>query len=57
MPRSKKNKVVALTKVKKQGREAKENWVTLVQEAVDTYKNMFVLSFKNMRTGPFRAIQ
>ena len=57
MPRTKRQKVVALTKTKKQGREAKENWVQLVQEAVDTYKNMFVLSFKNMRTGPFRTIK
>merc|ERR1712166_1095107 len=57
MPRSKKAKVVALTKTKKQGREAKENWVQLVQEAADTYKNIFVLNFKNMRTGPFREIQ
>jgi len=27
-----------------------------VQEAVDKYKNMFVLSFENMRAGPFKKI-
>ena len=57
MPRTKRQKVVALTKVKKQGKEAKGSWVEKVQEALDTYKNSFVLSFENMRSGPFRQIQ
>ena len=56
MPKTKRQKVVALTKVKKQGKEAKGNWVEKVQEALDTYKNSFVLSFENMRSGPFRQI-
>ena len=56
MPKSKRNKVVALTKVKKQGREAKENLLEAVQEAIDTYKNTFVLSFENMRAGPFKLL-
>ena len=56
MPLSKRQKVVALTKVKKQGREAKETVVEKVQEAVDTYKNIFVLSFEHLRSGPFRKI-
>lgn len=57
MPLSKRQKVVALTKVKKQGREAKENLVESVQEAVENYKNMFVLSFENMRASPFKLLQ
>ena len=56
MPRSKRNKVVALTKVKKQGRSAKEDLLENVQEAVDTYKNTFVLNFTNIRAGPFKAL-
>ena len=56
MPRSKRNKVVPLTKVKKQGRSAKEDLLENVQEAVDTYKNTFVLSFANMRAGPFKNL-
>jgi mRNA turnover protein 4 len=56
MPKSKRSKVVALTKVKKQGREAKENLLENVQEAVEKYKNMFVLSFENMRAGPFKKL-
>ena len=56
MPKSKRNKVVALTKVKKQGREAKENLLESVKEAVENYKNIFALSFENMRAGPFKHL-
>ena len=56
MPRSKRNKVVALTKVKKQGKSAKDDLIEKVQEAVDTYKNTFVVSFDNMRAGPFKNV-
>ena len=54
MPLSKRSKVVALTKVKKQGRVAKENLVEKIQEAVESYKNIFALSFENMRASPFK---
>ena len=57
MPRSKRNKVVSLTKVKKKGREAKEEMVENIQQALTKYKRCFVLSFENMRTGPFKSIQ
>ena len=57
MPRSKRNKVVSLTKVKKKGREAKEEMVESIQQALTKYKKCFVLSFENMRTGPFKSIQ
>lgn len=57
MPKSKRNKVVSLTKVKRKGREAKEEMVEKIHEAVDKFKNCFVLSFDNMRTGPFKSIQ
>ena len=56
MPKSKRSKVVALTKVKKKDRSAKENLVEQVQEALDTYKNAFVLSFANMRATPFKML-
>ena len=57
MPKSKRNKVLALSKVKKQGRQAKEEMVENIQQANDKYKRQFVLSFENMRTGPFKKIQ
>jgi mRNA turnover protein 4 len=56
MPKSKRNKVVSLTKTKKKGREAKEELVDRIKEAVDKYKNCFIVSYENMRTGPFKSI-
>jgi mRNA turnover protein 4 len=56
MPRSKRNKVVSLTKVKRKGREAKEAMVENIHKALTDYKKCFVLSFENMRTGPFKKI-
>jgi mRNA turnover protein 4 len=56
MPKSKRNKVVSLTKTKKKGREAKEELVDRIKEAVENYKNCFIVSYENMRTGPFKSI-
>ena len=56
MPKSKRNKVVALTKVKSKGRKGKEELVTNIREAVEEYKNAFVVSFENIRSGPFKVI-
>ena len=56
MPKSKRNKVVALTKVKTKGRSGKEELVSNVREAVEEYKNCFVVAYENIRSGPFKAI-
>ena len=56
MPKSRRNKVVALTKVKTRGRAGKEDLVTKVRQSVDEYKNCFVVSFQNIRSGPFKVI-
>ena len=56
MPKSKRNKIVNLTKVKKKGRDAKEELVTKVQEALEEYKMAYVVSFENMRAGPFKNL-
>jgi len=56
MPKSKRNKVVALTKVKSKGREGKETLVENVRESLDEYKNAYVVSFENIRAGPFKAL-
>ena len=57
MPKSKRNKVVNLTKVKKQGRDGKEALVEKVQDCVGEYENSYVLSFENMRSGPMKTLQ
>ena len=56
MPKSKRNKVVAMTKVKSKGRAGKEELVGKVREAVEEYRNAFVVSFENIRSGPFKVI-
>ena len=56
MPKSKRNKVVALTKTKRKGRAGKEDLAANVREAAEQYDNTFVVSFKDIRTGPFKMI-
>ena len=56
MPKSKRNQVVSLTKVKKKGREGKEDLVSKIQEGLTEYKFQYVLSFQNIRAGPFKAL-
>ena len=57
MPHSKRNKVVALTQVKKKGKEHKEDIVTGIREALENYSNVYVLSHHNMTTNPFKKIK
>ena len=56
MPRSKRNKVVPLTKVKRKGRSGKETLVENVRDAIDAYTNAYVLSFDAIRAGPFKTL-
>ena len=53
MPKQK----VALTKVKKKGRENKEKLVDKIQDSANKYKYMYVLSYQNMTTNPFNKIR
>lgn len=57
MPKSRRNKVLALTKTKKKGREAKESLIEQIHSSLESFKFCYVLSFENMRTGPFKKIQ
>ena len=56
MPKSKRNKVVPLTKVKKHGKAGKEELIAKVREAVEEFKNAYVVSYESMRSGPFKVI-
>ena len=47
MPISKRNKVVSLTKVKKKGRQAKEELVEKVQDTMPKFKYQYVSPFKH----------
>ena len=57
MPKSKRNKVVPLTKVKKQGRQAKSGLIEGVQEAVNEFKYSYIINFQNMLSQSFRKFQ
>jgi mRNA turnover protein 4 len=57
MPRSKRHKVVSLTKVKPKDREHKTKIISDLREAMDTYSSVFVFSFENMRTSVFKDVR
>ena len=57
MPKSKRNKVVNLTNTKKKGREGKEALVDKVQDCLEQYDHSYVISYENMRSGPFKKLQ
>ena len=54
MAKNKRAKVVALTKVKKAGRAGKEQLVEKIQSSIEDYKYHYVVSFENIRAGPFK---
>lgn len=56
MPKSKRNKVVSLTKVKRKGREAKEELVENIEKCLKKYKFCYVLSYENMRSNQFKKL-
>ncbi|KAJ3300780.1 mRNA turnover 4 [Borealophlyctis nickersoniae] len=49
MPKSKRAKIVNLTKTDKKGREGKDELFKQVREAVDTYSHVYIFSVENMR--------
>ena len=56
MPKNKRAKVVALTKVKTKGRAGKEQLVEKIQGALEEYKYHYVVSFQDIRAGPFKQL-
>ena len=48
---------VALTKVKKKGKDGKEKMIQNIKEWVNKYKYLYVLSHQNMSTNPFLKIK
>ncbi|KAJ4970657.1 hypothetical protein NE237_003756 [Protea cynaroides] len=57
MPKSKRNKVVTLSKTKKKGKERKELIVNSIRQAVDNYSSIYVFSFENMRNLKFKEFR
>lgn len=54
MPRAKRNKVVSLTRVKKDVHATKESLVDKVRTYLNHYKSATVLTYQNMTTNPFK---
>ncbi|VDL72092.1 unnamed protein product [Nippostrongylus brasiliensis] len=57
MPRSKRDKEVSLTKVKKKTREVKEALVKEIRASVDKYKHLFVFNIEDMRSTHFIQVR
>ncbi len=57
MPRSKRNKQVSLTKVKKEGREKKEQLVDDVRQAIEKYANVVLVELENQRNQHLQKVR
>jgi len=57
MPQSKRNKVVALTKTKKQPKEKKDNLIEEIRECCEKYARVYLISVENERNNFLQAIR
>lgn len=57
MPKSKRNKLVTLSKTEKKTRGHKESIVAAVRQCFDEYREMYVFEFENMRNSKFKELR
>ena len=57
MPKSKRAKVVHLTKVDKKGKELNQKLYAAVQESADSYAFIFVFAVENMRNNYLKDVR
>eukprot|EP01137_Pigoraptor_chileana_P007624 Opistho-2@53448 len=57
MPKSKRNRVVAMTRAARKGRGAKETLVEDIQSSVETYTWVYVFSVRNMRNSKLKDVR
>lgn len=57
MPKARRNKVVALTKVKKDVHALKDSLVQKIHSYADNFKAIYVITYENMTTNPFKALR
>lgn len=57
MPKSKREKIISLTKTDKKGREGKENLFRSIRESLDEHKYAWVFSVENMRNTYLKDVR
>jgi len=57
MPKSKRSKLVTLSKTKKQGRQRKDNLIIEIREAIDRYESLYVFETVNMRNTQLKNVR
>ncbi|GBG29009.1 60S acidic ribosomal protein P0 [Hondaea fermentalgiana] len=57
MPKSKRARVVHLTKTESRGRARKSELMDLVQQCCDEYKTIYLFSCDNMRSNPLKQLR
>lgn len=57
MPKSKRNKIVSLTKTRSKGREGKEALVESIRACLDQYPKCYVFRFRNMKNVALKKLR
>lgn len=57
MPKSKRSKVVHLTKTDRKGSEGKAKVIGSLREGIDEFDNMIIFTFESMRTNYFKELR
>jgi mRNA turnover protein 4 len=57
MPKSRRNKVIALTKVKKRPKEVKDKLIDEIRECCEKYSRMYLLSMENERNNFLQVVR
>jgi len=57
MPKSKRAKLITLSKTKKRGHQRKEQLISQIRECLDKYSNLYIFQTQNMRNCPLKTVR